>query len=392
MKPYHFFLVLFLLTLLPAAFAHAENGVFEDKIVFGQTAALNGPASALGEGMNAGILAAFKEINDNGGINGRKLELDALDDGYEPEVAIQNTKQLINDKKVFALIGGVGTPTANAIEPITTESKVPFIGPFTGAEFLRSPFKRYVVNIRGSYWQETEEWIKRLTEDLNIKRIAILYQDDSYGRAGLSGVEKALEKRNMKLVGSGNYLRNTTAIKTAVLEIRKSDPEAVVMVGAYKPCAAFIKTYKKLGYKGLFVNISFVGSDALSQELKEEGEGVIISQVVPFPYDAKASELVKNYQHALKSYKPESSYGFVTLEGYMVGRLVGKILQNMDGDISREAFLDKIYELKDVDLDDIQLHFGPEDNQGMDKVFMTILQKDGTFLPVNRLRQSEATP
>ena len=377
-----FLAVLFLCLTGPA---RAEEGVFPDKIIFGQTAALKGPASALGLGMNAGIMAAFKEINDQGGVNGRKLELIADDDGYEPDRAIKNTQKLIDKDKVFALIGGVGTPTANAIEPITSEARIPFIGPFTGAEFLRAPYKRYVVNIRGSYWQETEEWIERLTTDLGLTRIAILYQDDSYGRAGLSGVQQALEKRGLSLVGEATYKRNTVAVKSAVLTLRKSNPDVVVMVGAYKPCAEFIRLSKKIGFTPKFVNISFVGSDALARDLGPLGDGVIISQVVPFPYDADASALVRNYQAAITAYKPEESYGFVSLEGYMVGRFAADILKHMDGDITREAFLDKVYEMGDISLDGITLHYGPEDNQGMDKVFMTVLQKDGNFLAVDKL-------
>ncbi len=367
--------------------AYAEVGVSDKKIIFGQTAALDGPAAALGTGMNNGILAAFKEANDSGGINGRMLELIAHDDGYEPDRAIANTKKLIHEDKVFSLIGGVGTPTANAMQPITSEEKVPFIGPFTGAEFLRSPFKRYVVNVRGSYWQETEEWIERLTTDLGITRIAILYQDDTYGRAGLSGVKRALEKRGLSLVGEGTYKRNTTAVKSAVLSIRKSKPEAVVMVGAYKPCAEFIKVSKKLGFTPKFVNISFVGSDALSKELGEHGEGVIISQVVPFPFHKDSSPLVQHYQNAMAEYAPDRNTGFVSLEGYMVGRLVIEVLKNMSGEITRESFLDEIYTMKDITLNNIVLHYGAEDNQGMDQVFITILQKDGTFLPVTKLEK-----
>jgi len=383
-KLYPILLIIFCL-ISNNSYADPVPGVFKGKIVFGQTAALEGPASALGRGMNDGIMAAFHEMNHEGGINGKKLELVALDDGYEPEKAIANTKNLITEKEVFALIGGVGTPTANAIEPITSSSKVPFIGPFTGAEFLRNPYKRYVLNIRGSYWQETEEWVERLTKDLGVTRIAILYQDDSYGRAGLSGVKQALEKRGLELVGEGTYKRNTTAVKSAVLKIRKSDPEAIVMVGAYKPCAEFIKLAKKLKLAEYYVNISFVGSDALEQELGEEGEGVIISQVVPFPYQGHSNKLVEKYQSALKSYNPDLDYGFVSLEGYMVGRFVIEVLKNAPAELTRESFLDTVYKLGDVYIDDLKLSFGPEDNQGMDQVFITVLNKDGSFTPINKL-------
>jgi ABC-type branched-subunit amino acid transport system substrate-binding protein len=229
------------LTCLAASTASADPGVTASTITFGQSAALEGPAAALGQGMNVGILAAFDEANRNGGVAGRKLELRSYDDGYEPNRAIENTRRLIDQDQVFALIGEVGTPTSKAVQPITTEAMVPFIGPFTGAGFLRDASLGNIVNYRATYGQETEAWIKHLTEDLGHKRIAILYQDDSFGRVGLEGVQKALEKRGMSLVAEATYKRNTTAVKSAVLTVRKAKPDSVVMVGAYKPIAAFIK-------------------------------------------------------------------------------------------------------------------------------------------------------
>lgn len=356
-------------------------------IHFGQTAALHGPAKALGTGMNDGLMAAFKEINEQGGIQGKLLKLTAYDDGYEPDQAIENTKRLIEVDNVFALVGGVGTPTANAIEPITSKAKIPFIGPFTGAEFLRNPYKRYVVNVRGSYWQETEELVERLTADLGVSRIAIFYQDDSYGRAGLSGVKRALEKRNLELVAEGTYKRNTTAVKSAILKIRKSKPDAIVMVGAYKPCAEFIRIAKTVNLNPLFVNISFVGSDALAQELGDDGKGVIISQVVPFPFSSQDSDLVAAYQKAIKAYKSDAHFDFVSLEGYLVGRVAIEVLKHIEGEITAESFLDTLYDMKDIKIDDVLLQYGEKDNQGFNKIFMTILQDDKQFKPVKTLAQ-----
>ncbi|MCK5551255.1 MAG: ABC transporter substrate-binding protein, partial [Hyphomicrobiaceae bacterium] len=265
--------------------ARADPGVFDDKIVFGQSAAFKGPAAVLGLGMREGILAAFNEANAAGGVHGRKLELVSYNDGYEPEKAIANTERLIGDDKVFALIGEVGTPTSKAVQPITTEQSVPFLGPFTGAAFLRDPSLRNVINVRASYDQETEEWIERLTGELGLSRIAILYQDDSFGRAGLKGVTKALEKRGLNPVAEGTYMRGTTAVKRALLAIRKGSPQAVVMVGAYKPCAEFIKLAHTIKLDTIFVNISFVGSKALAEELGQDGKGVVVTQVVPLPND-----------------------------------------------------------------------------------------------------------
>src|SRR5216684_160307 len=380
----HFtFLASLFVLSLPASEALAENGVFPDKIVFGQVAALEGPAKALGQGMREGILAAFGEVNRTGGINGRKLELKSLDDGYEPEKTIEPTKKLINEEKVFALVGAVGTPTSKAAQPIATEAKVPFIGPFTGAEFLRNPYNRYVVNVRGSYYQETEAWVEHLTKDLGVSKIAILYQDDAFGLAGLEGVKIALAKRNMSLVASGTFKRNTTAVKSALLDIMKAEPQAVVTVGPYKPIAEFVKIARQQKFDPIFVAISFVGSDALARELGTAGAGVVVSQVVPFPWDTSIP-VVASYQAAMQASNAGSKPGFVSLEGYLVGRLVAETLRRMPEEPTREAFLDVIAK-GGFDLGGWNLNYAANKNQGMDEVFFTILQSDGTFRPVTRL-------
>jgi ABC-type branched-subunit amino acid transport system substrate-binding protein len=366
----------------------AEDGVFKDKILFGQVAALNGPAQALGQGMREGILAAFEEINRAGGVNGRKLELKSIDDSYEPEKTIEATTKAIKEDRVFALLGAVGTPTSKAGQPIATAAKVPFIGPFTGAEFLRNPFNRYVVNIRSSYFQETEAWIEHLTNDLGITRIAILYQDDAFGLAGLAGVKKAMAKRNMSLVGEGTFKRNTTAIKSALLEIMKGQPQAVVTVGPYKPIAEFIKLARQLKVDAAFVAISFVGSDSLAQELGNQGAGVIVSQVVPFPGD-NSLPVVTSYQAALAAVNPNSKPGFVSIEGYLVGQLVVEALKRIQGDPTREAFLDAIG-TGTFKLGGVNLTFSATQNQGSNQVYFTVLQADGSFKPVTKLVKTVA--
>lgn len=369
---------LLLTPVLLAGAAQAEDGVSPNKIIFGQSAAFEGPAQALGLGMREGLHAAFKEANAAGGVKGRKLELMTVNDGYEPDKAIANTNKFINEDRVFGLIGEVGTPTSKAAQPIATKAGVPFIGPFTGAGFLRNAEHGNIVNVRATYDQETEAWIEYLTKNLKVERIAILYQDDSFGRVGLSGVTKAMDKRGMKLVAEGTYKRNTVAVKGALLKIRKANPQAVVMVGAYKPCAAFIKLAKKVKMDAKFVNISFVGSKALSKELGKDGEGVIVSQVVPFPHDTNVP-LVAAYQKALKAADAKSEPGFVSLEGYMVGRLVVKALEQMDGDVTRKSLMETIAKVGNFDLGGVTLKYGQGDNQGMDKVYITEIQADGSF-------------
>jgi ABC-type branched-subunit amino acid transport system substrate-binding protein len=362
-----------------------DPGVTSDTIRIGQSAAFEGPASALGQGMRKGLQAAFNLINENGGVNGRKIEMVTYDDGYEPDKAIANTRRLIETDKVFALIGEVGTPTSKVAQPIAKQADVPLIGPFTGAGFLRDPSNAHVINFRASYDQETEAWIHHLTKDLGVKRIAILYQDDSFGRVGLSGVNKALKKRDMKLVAQGTYQRNTTAVKSALLSIREGDPEAVVMVGAYKPIAAFIKLAKKFKVGKVFVTISFVGPKALAKELGGQGKNVVVSQVVPFPEDTSIA-LVRDYHAALKKLDPSAEPGFVSLEGFAVGRLFAMALERVQGELTRKKLLEAIYSTGTFDLGGVRLNFGRGDNQGMDMVFLTIIQSDGTFKSVRDLR------
>ena len=359
-------------------------GVSEERVLFGQSAAFSGPAEALGRGMRLGIRAAFEERNRTGGVHGRRLGLVSLDDAYEPESAITNTRRLIEDEQVFALIGAVGTPTSNAAEPIASAAGVPYIGPFTGAEFLRSRSRPMVINVRASYFQETEEMVERLSTDLGVSRFGILYQDDSYGLAGYEGLSRALARRKLRLTGLGTYPRNTTAVKTALLDISRNRPEAVVIIGAYQPVAVFIRWARLLGFDPVFINISFVGSNALARELGEAGSGVLVTQVVPFPRD-DSIPVVADYHRALARISPGSEPGFVSLEGYIVGRFAVESLDRAGRDLTRNGFINAVTLTGAQDLGGFELEFGPIDNQGSDRVFLTEIGPDGRYRPIERL-------
>ena len=361
-----------------------EAGVSEDAILFGQAAALEGPSSALGQRMRQGIVVAFTEINAKGGVHGRKLQLISRDDGYDPDRSVAQTLALIEDDKVFALIGAVGTPTAMATIPITSTRNVPFIGPFTGAEFLRDLELPNVVNIRASYGAEAEAWIKHLTEDRKFTRIGIFYQDDSFGRDGLLGVKRALAKRGLELAAEGTYERNTRAVAQAWRMIKRAEPEAIVMVGTYGPCAEFIKLAHRSGFHPTFVNISFVGANALAAELGPEGEGVIVSQVVPFPWD-RSIKLVADYQAAQKAFDPALTPDFVSLEGYLAGRLAAAALENAGPSPTRASLLRAINDIGRFDISGTIVTVGTRMIDTPPKVFLTVIQKDGTFKPVDRL-------
>lgn len=361
--------------------ALAEEGIDATTVRFAQVAALEGPAMALGAGMQQGIQAAFEEVNRAGGVHGRQLQLESMDDGYEPSRSIEAVNSVIESNDYLALIGPVGTPTTKATQPLATEADMPMIGPFTGAGFLRDPALTNVVNMRATYDAETAAWIDHLVDDLGLTNIAILYQDDGFGRVGLAGVTKALEARGMTLSAEGTYTRNTTAVKSALLEIRKAKPEAVVMVGAYKPLAEFIKLSRKMKMDPTFVTISFVGSKALAAELGPDGEGVIISQVVPQPWDSSIP-VVAEYQAALRAVDASAEPGFVSLEGYLTGRVAIKALRISGQDLTRDNYLAALSQLGTIDLGGVTLTYGPGDNQGSDSVFLTRIGADGSFEPV----------
>ncbi len=364
-----------------------EPGVTDDRILFGQSAAFSGPAAELGTNMRLGIQAAFKEANLAGGVHGRQLELVSFNDSYEPDAAIANTTRLIYEDEVFALIGAVGTPTSRSATPIAREAGVPYIAPFTGAAFLRDPEWPNIVNLRASYNQETEEMVARLIGDLGITRIAVMYQDDSYGRAGYGGVRQALALRNMTPVSVGLYPRNTLAVKTALLDLRKGSPEAVIMIGAYNPVAELILWARQTDMDVVFMNVSFVGSNALANELGPKGEGVYVTQVVPFPGD-RSVPVVSRYIDALAAYDSEAVPGFVSLEGYLAGRLVIASLENCGRDVRRSCMTEGLSNVGEIDIDGFKLHYGEGDNQGSDRVFLTVIGSDSRYHPIESLRDS----
>ena len=376
----------------------AEPGVTSDKIVFGQSAAFTGPTQSLGWNMRSGIQAAFEEVNRQGGVNGRMLELIFRDDRYEPELTLTNTTALIEDDKVFALIGEVGTPTSRAAIPIAAAAEVPFIAPFTGAYgFLRDGAYPNVINLRASYNDETEEMIERLTEDLDISRIAVLYQDDSFGRAGLDGVVMALERRDMAVVGTGIYARNTTAVKAALLDIRESNPQAIIVIGTPAPVATLVKWTRLIetgDEKALVMTTSFAGSNALPEQLGSGGSGVFVTQVVPAPTHSSIP-VVAEYRQALDSLPMDPNVAVarpepdpVSLEGYLAGRLAIEALRRCGDDVTRRCFMDAIINGDPIDIGGFRLEYGDGDNQGSDAIFIAAIDEYGHYYSIKSLQDA----
>jgi len=370
-----FVLAVALGTALPAA--AQTPGVTPNSVLLGQSAAFSGPAAQLGIQMNAGAMAYFDYINKLGGVQGRTILLKTRDDRYEGNLAAENTRKLIEEDKVFALFAYVGTPTSAAALPIFTEAKVPFIGPFTGAELLRKPLNRYVFNVRASYYDETEKIVEQLVST-GINKIAVFYQNDSYGKAGLTGVQIAMKKRNLAIAATGTVERNTTDVTAAVKAIGAVQPDAVVMISAYTSIAEFVRQMKKAGSAAQFHNVSFVGSKALSNALGNDGYGVVISQVVPFPWNPGVP-VVKEYQRILKA-AGITDYNFGSLEGYLAAKVMVEGLRRAGRDLTRERLIAALESMDNVDLGGFVVSFSRNSHAGSDYVELTMIGRDGHFV------------
>jgi branched-chain amino acid transport system substrate-binding protein len=367
-------------------------------IDIGMSTALSGPAADLGRSMLAGIKAGLEEVNRAGGIRGRMLSLIVLDDGYEPARTAPQMRRLVEEEKVLAVIGNVGTPTAVAALPIVAESQTPFIAPFTGAGILRrTPPDRYVVNFRASYAEETGAMVDALVQEAGIRpeQIAFFTQRDAYGDAGFAGGVAALKRHGVVQemgIPHVRYERNTMAVERALADLLLLDPlpRAVIIVGAYAPSAAFIRQAREHALDALFLNVSFVGPSSLLKDLGPAGEGVIITAVVPHP----ESDLpgVQAYRAAMHIANPGFSPNFGSLEGYLAARMLGDALRRHEGPLTREGVIDALEALGQFDLGlGIPLRLSPTEHQASHAVWPTII-RGGRIVPFDWKEWSSRRP
>ena len=354
--------------------ALAQGPLPDKRLLIGQSAALTGPAAQLGLQMNRGAALYFDRVNAEGGVNGRRIELRVLDDGYEPERCRANTETLIKDG-VFALFGYVGTPTSLAALPVLTAAQVPFVAPFTGAQALREPFNRQVFHVRASYYDETALIVNQLAA-LDRKRIAVLRQNDSYGQAGLDGVALALAAHSLKPVAVGLVERNSADVAAAVRSIVPARPDAVVMIGAYKGCAAFIRAARVAGYGGTFYNVSFVGTQALADELGKDAAGVAISQVMPFPFST-TTPIAREFGEAVRRAGNGVSANYSSIEGYIGAKVFVEGLRRAGTGMSSEGLLAGLESLQRFNVGGYTVDFGSRDHVGSSFVELSLLTGDG---------------
>ena len=353
---------------------HAARAQSEGKIILGQSAAFSGPAAQLGLQFYQGAKVCFDQVNASGGVAKRLIEIRQLDDAYEPERCAENTRKLISED-VFALFGYVGTPTSLLGLPLATKAKLPFIAPFTGAMALREPFNKYAFHIRASYNDETALIVRQLTS-LGLKKIAVFHQDDAYGKAGLDGVTQALAGLGLQPVAQATVERNSVDVAKAVKTLVAAAPDAVVQISTYKSCAAFIREARKAGYGGTFYNLSFVGTQALADELGKAGAGVVVSQVMPSPYNP-ARPIAREFAEAVKAAGKDGQLNFSSMEGYLAARVLVEGLKRAGAKPTRESLITGLENIGSQSLGGFALSFGPKDHVASHFVELSMLTGDG---------------
>ncbi|MBP1681306.1 MAG: putative selenocysteine binding receptor [Proteobacteria bacterium] len=356
----NFLIVSFLALIILALFfffTASFKGIEKNSIVLGASLPLTGINSHLGRDVVVGANAYFSHTNARGGVQGKKIEFIQYDDKYEPENTFSNTIKLITKDDVFALFGFVGTPTVKRVLPLISETNIPFIAPYTGASFLRTKETPNIVNFRSSYTEELDALVEYLTKQKSITRFAIFYQNDDYGEEGYIALSNALTKRNLTLSAEGTYKRNTLSIRHAIHEIEAAKPEAIILVGSYKPTARFIEKVKEhIPSKMIFCPISFVNADALMGELQGKGENILFSQTVP-SYDDFYSKEAVEYLKNLAFYYPEEKPSLVSYEAYLAAKSVVTALKAINGTITPSKFLDKLKHIPSHTLDNIPLKY-----------------------------------
>ena len=367
--------------------ALAETGVSGDAVRLGMVNVQSGPAAALGTGMLAGASAVFDDVNARGGVHGRRIDLRVADDGYEPEQAIDQTLAMIEEEEVFSLFGFVGTPTANAVLPIVDELEVPLVGLFTGAGTLRTPVTREVFNVRSSYDDEAEAMVAHFLAD-GAKNVAVFYQDDGFGKAVLSGTTKALARRGMDVYAKGTFQRNTMAVKGGLAAMLEAEPDAIVMVGTYAPLAEFVKSAREAGLRSRMATVSFVGTTNLVEAVGKAGDGVLITQVMPYPYDDRLP-VVEDCRGLLKAHGG-GALDYVNLEGCVSAKVMVEGLERAGRELTREGLIEAFEAMDAYDLGGITIGYAADDHQGMDRIFVSEIRDGGVVQLDGETRVSES--
>jgi branched-chain amino acid transport system substrate-binding protein len=357
--------------------AFAESGVTDSEIIVGSSVSASGPLGPLGTGIRDGAAAYFDHVNKQGGVAGRKIRFIALDDAYMADRTVANIKKLINDEHVFALLGVTGTPSVMAAIPIAGAANVPLFGPFSGAGEIRKGFNRHLFTVTASYGEEMEKIVEHITT-FGITRVAVVYLNNGFGKSGLAGVEQAMQKRNLKVLGAAPVEADSSDIKAAADAMARIEPQVIIMATAGKVSADYIKEHKSRLLNTQFYCLSVTSIAQLSSVLGADVRGIAVSQTMPFPWSA-TSKLVKDYQGIMKSLK-RTDYSYASMQGFLSAKVFVEGLRRAGRDLSREKLISSLESMSHADIDGYQISFSPDNHHGSKYVDLTVLGKDGKFM------------
>ena len=352
-----------------------------DEIVIGQVAPLSGVLASTGAQMVLGGKIYFDWVNAQGGVHGATIRQTVVDDGYKVPDTVRLTRELLAKPEVVALYGFAGTANITQLlaDGVLDQGGAALVAPYTGGESLRSPFNPWIFHVRAGYVDETEHMVQQLTT-LGMKRVAVMYQDDGFGKAGLAGVEAALNKRQLKLVASAGYERNTDKVDDAVQAIKASDAQAVIMIAVNKPAAAFIQRYREQGGGAQLYNISVVDPTELVKLAGlKNAHGLGISQVVPYPYRPSLS-VVREYQALLKKYAPAAEVNYTSFEQFLGAKVLVEALRRAGPAPTRAKVVKALESLQSYDLGGITLGYSATNRVGSRFVEVTVIGANGRLM------------
>ncbi|WDE09025.1 ABC transporter substrate-binding protein [Thalassomonas viridans] len=340
--------------------------------------ALTGPTKNLGQQVRQGAQAYFNQYNQSEKGQKNPISLISYDDGYEPRNTVINTIKLIEDDKVFALFGYVGTPTSKAIMPLLEDHRIIYFSPYTGADFLRSPIKKNIFNIRASYYTEAETQVEYFIDQLNLSKAALFIQADAFGLAASKGFKNALSARGITAIEQVRYKRNTSEIEIATERLKQLNPEVIFCVGTYEPIAKLINELRSANINSHIVMLSFVGAQSLIKRLKYFSN-VYVTLVMQDPH-ASPLPIIKDYRKAMAG-EPLSHE---SLEGYIDAAVFVAIINSIKGEITYDSFIKHAEQLR-MNLGGLPIYFSEYDHQGLNKAYLNQITAKG-LLPVTGSR------
>lgn len=359
-----------------SALAQDSAGVTDSEIVIGQSCQLDGPLAALTSEVRQGASLYFDHINASGGVRGRKIRVVAIDDGYDPKKAAENTRKLIDEDKVLALFQYAGTPPSLAALPIAEERGVPFIAPFTGSDGLRQASSRYVFNIKAGYATELDATVKQLAS-VGIARIAAVYLNNPFGTGGLASVEKSVKAHKVGLVAQSPLEVDGSKMVQAVATVAKESPQAIIVISAGKPSVDFVDAYLAAGHRSTFYMLSVISNAQLVKALGERARGIVVSQVVPSPWN-QSMPISREFQ-ALAKAKGITEYTFSQMEGFISAKFLVEALQRAGAKPTRATLVQAMESMKSVNLGGYPVELSATQHSSGKFVDLLMMGRDGRF-------------